>query len=607
MIDNPWIVGIFTSLIGGIILMAILEPKRFARPFVFLRRVFSRYPDPFTLYSTSSVSKPTSLLESQLGLDIKGHGEVRLSDMPLFVEAAGGLTIGISFSVLVGSGGIVVPLWFAITLLLTGSLVGAALALLVRRIVSRRKHGDPDQRRAEESPQTRRSRAGRVILLTGTPACLVVILVVVCISFLRYRTTDVGYLAVGMLGHNAKLDPDPIIRERSLLALSGIRKKADDLIIDAVLSEENNGRSSPSALRVQLADENSGGKDLVHYSVDRESGDFILELELLELSPGVYLDSNLLRKQPARALRMIHDAASQIGGLLSVREKMSRALAPAGGRTWSEATHAESRLVDAVVDMEDRELENEALRWVGTPKFLDVLRDALGSVSPRRRKLSAELIGSLGPADWNTERALEARLEDEYPAVRAAAAEALGRIGSQVSPLTLRSLAEALEDEDKDVRVAAARAVVAVDGSVPDTKLRFAMDIEDKSSWTRYHTVRALGSAANLSPYRRAVLIRALKDEEWWVRYAAVRALERFASEDGKITNALAKGLEDSSWLVRYAVVDALGSLTLQEPEIKHGLYDALNDDHWWVRREVVIALGEFGKGVEFERRWPVR
>lgn len=89
--------------------------------------------------------------------------------------------------------------------------------------------------------------------------------------------------------------------------------------------------------------------------------------------------------------------------------------------------------------------------WALGPAGIEPLRAGLGAASPTARRLSAELLGHL-EALRATPELVEVLATDTDPAVRAASAAALGRIGS---PLATASLTVALGDPDPTVVIAA--------------------------------------------------------------------------------------------------------------------------------------------------------
>ena len=82
----------------------------------------------------------------------------------------------------------------------------------------------------------------------------------------------------------------------------------------------------------------------------------------------------------------------------------------------------------------------------------------LTSDIPRVRAMAAEAFGELGDAGVDL---LIIALLDRDPAVRAAAATTLGRVGGG-NDLTRQALGEAAQDSDLDVAVAAKRALAAL-------------------------------------------------------------------------------------------------------------------------------------------------
>jgi HEAT repeat protein len=144
---------------------------------------------------------------------------------------------------------------------------------------------------------------------------------------------------------------------------------------------------------------------------------------------------------------------------------------------------------------------------------------------------------------------------DEQPAIRAAAATALGRIGDAVAA---PALGEALNDPVPDVRYAAALAL----GRIP-----------------------ADGAATRLA--------RALRsDGSWWVRYAAVLALGR--TKKGFVVGALEECLRrEPKWQVRMLAVRSLQDVG--GPRAAEAVAQALRDRDSGVRTSAALALAHIG------------
>ena len=151
--------------------------------------------------------------------------------------------------------------------------------------------------------------------------------------------------------------------------------------------------------------------------------------------------------------------------------------------------------------------------------------------------------------------------DDKSPAVRAAAAGALGKAGDLANP-AVPSLRAALKDADANVRAAAADALARV-------------GLEGKLAI--------------------AELTELLKDADTGVRLAAVFALGRLAPEGAKATDRLADLLTtDKDANVRKETARSLGLLGVEAKAAVPALAKALKEDKETdVRRQSAIALGK--------------
>ena len=106
------------------------------------------------------------------------------------------------------------------------------------------------------------------------------------------------------------------------------------------------------------------------------------------------------------------------------------------------------RLVVALDDANIRQGASIALANLGQPA-VPALRKSLVSESKDVRLWSAYTLGQIGPLAASTVEALNVSLADADPALRAVAAEALGKIAA---PAAVDSLINALDDENDQVR-----------------------------------------------------------------------------------------------------------------------------------------------------------
>jgi HEAT repeat protein len=145
----------------------------------------------------------------------------------------------------------------------------------------------------------------------------------------------------------------------------------------------------------------------------------------------------------------------------------------------------------------------------------------------RQRWVAIRVLGKVrgdGPRD-----VLLSLLQDEQPAIRAAATQALGDLGDRS---TTPQLIEKLKDPAVIVRAGAAESLGKIADASAVSPLADALQARDNyyrgsSLWVRSHFVAALGEIGS----RDAVptLLRALDDTDAGVQQAAVVAMERVA------------------------------------------------------------------------------
>ncbi|MFI8823753.1 fumarate reductase/succinate dehydrogenase flavoprotein subunit [Streptomyces sp. NPDC053431] len=260
---------------------------------------------------------------------------------------------------------------------------------------------------------------------------------------------------------------------------------------------------------------------------------------------------------------------------------------------------------------------------------LEELRPYLTDADPSVRAAAVAAVGETAPAGAGP--VLAARLRDDVPAVRAAAAEALRELVEVLPPDAelgtalraaldvpdpvargaaldvLRALrlgdagaySAALSDDDIEVRIAAVRALVSVDAveelvaaaGDPAREVRVAVArglaavhapaaatldplVDDPDPLVRGAALAALAGTGCPSPYA-ARAAAALADPAWQVRAGAATAL-RAASPAGAVT-ALAGSLTDPNADVRKAAVLSLLAHRA-DPEARTALATATRD-----------------------------
>ncbi len=212
--------------------------------------------------------------------------------------------------------------------------------------------------------------------------------------------------------------------------------------------------------------------------------------------------------EKARAALQDADAQTRVAGLQLVQSQSLAALLPdVGARLRADedvavryqAARALAQFADPASlpplldglrdeDMYVRVQVTAALIRIGAPALAG-LTEALTNARPAVRRAAAKALGKIGCADAAALRALSALLSDADAGQRRFAAEALGRLGATGA---VEALGTALRDHDARVRNAAAAALQALgDAALPT--LRAALD--DPNPETNFVAARALAGS----------------------------------------------------------------------------------------------------------------
>ena len=222
----------------------------------------------------------------------------------------------------------------------------------------------------------------------------------------------------------------------------------------------------------------------------------------------------------------------------------------------------------------------DALARIGDPSVARDLFDRLGDPNPRVSQAAVGAIQSLGSME--TERLALAAARAEQPAIRRAAFRILAYFGyAEAMPL----FAAALRDEDPRVRDAAIQGLPYLD----DPRALEALLDAARSPHERIRAaaMRALGHTRNEVRVASA-LLRGLKDADPWARYFAAQSLGRLLVEQA--APALSRLFEDPAGQVRVAAIEALSHL---RGEVAFAaLRDAVSSPDLDVQRAALIGLG---------------
>ena len=215
--------------------------------------------------------------------------------------------------------------------------------------------------------------------------------------------------------------------------------------------------------------------------------------------------------------------------------------------------------------------------------------DQLTSWDTNTRKFSLQTLGLCGPsADVYSDQVAKC-LDDEEPAVRRAAAVALGKL--RASSETSALLA-ALRDTDAEVRCEAARALGQVSAKVvsPHVSKLVALhqDADEEVGLAAVSCLVAVGQAKALAPFTSSAFPTVAK--------AAVMEIGRCPIARTGNAGCLSSALSHKDTAVRMAAAQACGELGAEcAEEHLQALASTSADRHVKVRRTAVQALGRLG------------
>lgn len=194
----------------------------------------------------------------------------------------------------------------------------------------------------------------------------------------------------------------------------------------------------------------------------------------------------------------------------------------------SDAVHALIRALDdsvpVVQSAASGALSSAALRSPGAlPLLTQTLHDTL---HPRARAAAAEVLGRVGTnATLEVVITLGAAMHDPAPAVRVAAADALRRIGPRARTV-LPAIAGSVADSVTEVRRAAANAATAIDPSAAVSQKFFVQLARDSSAEVRLAAINGIGADSIPTAEELDQLTASLRDSDAAVRARAKSALD---------------------------------------------------------------------------------
>jgi HEAT repeat protein len=195
-----------------------------------------------------------------------------------------------------------------------------------------------------------------------------------------------------------------------------------------------------------------------------------------------------------------------------------------------------------------------------------------------------------------TLQTLRSALTDPAAAVRAAAAEALGRLDTGFAAEVAPDLHARLADADETVRERAAEALGAVGAGDPRSVEALTTMLSNPSPALRLSAARALGQLKEAAASAVPALVALFQDADEGIRAAAADAVGRIGTLPGGAATALATGLVNGDNLVRARTAESLGAVGEAAAEVAPLLVEAAADQNDMVRAKAVEALGKIGE-----------
>ena len=179
-------------------------------------------------------------------------------------------------------------------------------------------------------------------------------------------------------------------------------------------------------------------------------------------------------------------------------------------------------------------------------------------------------------------RAVMARLKDEVPEVRQAAADALGRLRHAMA---IPALVETLEDEEPEVRKAAMNALSNYERGVPAAPIRRMLDSDDEEM--RYAAIEILSELRDRASIPR--FLEMVSDPSEEVRHQVLHALNELEAPVSE--EVLGKAMQDASADVRQTAAELAGDrqMTVMVPHLIRLIDDRSGD----VREQAAHSLTE--------------
>lgn len=237
-----------------------------------------------------------------------------------------------------------------------------------------------------------------------------------------------------------------------------------------------------------------------------------------------------------------------------------------------------------------------------SPHVVQALIDALGDPVDAVRMSAGVALTTEGVRAEGAVPALHHALHDSaHVTVRWQAAMILGRLAASAGQQSVPVLTEALSDREPQVRAAAAEALGRIGRASASALPQIIRLVGDPDATTRLKAIEALSNIARDTSIVDPLVV-ALSDAAPEVRRAAAAALGALRTSTSRSIAGLAHALKDSSPAVRAAAALAIAEIGPPARDSRVALLAARRDSSAQVRRAVEDALrrisGDTSRGV---------
>lgn len=239
-----------------------------------------------------------------------------------------------------------------------------------------------------------------------------------------------------------------------------------------------------------------------------------------------------------------------------------------------------------------------ALAKLGAPA-VPALLEGIQRDNELVRLAATRAIGAIQPLNHELRQALEARIADPSPSIRAVALEAI--LARTSDSAELRELvSRSCNDASEVVRATAIAAVQRLDYSRDEQLRLLSTGLEDESSRVVTSGLTALAAAPQLLNSLKPRLVSLLDHSEVDIRRAALNALSQLKPEqiDDALREAVQHKLGDEQSAVRLAATQAVRELKLSSPTVIERVAANIGDDLELLRASL-DAIATFGTAAD--------